>query len=248
MTTIGILGAGPIGRNLAAASAQLGHDVLISNSRGPDTLGDLAELGSTVRAATSSEAAMKGEIVIAAIQPAAIPHLPVSELVGKVVLDTCNYYPRMWGGVKVADERMARDSQIPELDDESTTVSELLQAHLEGARVVKAFNHLSFEHIVGHASPTGTPGRRALAIAGDDADGKRVATEFIDAVGFDVVDLGPLSEGWRVQRGTPAYIYRFDAGELTRRASEARRFGDLCEGELGAMDVATLRYLGYLYM
>lgn len=235
MSTLGILGAGAIGQTIARQAAARGYEVVISNSRGPETLTDIvAGLGRGVRAASAHDAAAAGDFVLVAIQPPSIPTIPVQPLVGKVVLDAGNYYP-------------FRDGPIPELDDEKTTVSELLQAHLPQARVVKAFNHIAAEHIVRHASPPGTPGRRALAIAGDDADAKKVATEFIDLLGFDVVDLGPLAEGWRIQRDTAPYLYRLDAEELAARASESRRYRDLAPGEEKAINEAGLRYLGYLY-
>lgn len=236
MTTLGILGSGPLGQAVGKAAVDAGYEVVISNSRGPQTLGDVvAALGAGTRAAPAEEAARAGDLVLVAVRPAHISTLPAEALAGKVVLDAGNYYPSV------------RDQSIPALDDETTTVSEMLQAHVPEAKVVKAFNHIEVEHIARHASPPGTPGRRALAIAGNDSDAKKAAAEFIDAVGFDVVDLGPLSEGWRVQRDTPAFLYRFDAEELAARASEARRYRDLAPGEMEAINAAGLRYLGYLY-
>lgn len=127
--------------------------------------------------------------------------VPIAPLAGKVVVDTNNYYPE-------------RDGQIVELDDGHTTSSELLAAHLPDARVVKAFNTIHFEHLATQGKLSGTPNRRALPIAGDDADAKRVVGELIDQLGFDAIDVGSLAEGRRFQPGTPAYNVRMDAAEL----------------------------------
>jgi len=118
--------------------------------------------------------------------------VPVEPLRGKVVIDTNNYYPQ-------------RDGHIAELDDESTTSSELLQAHLPESRVVKAFNNIQFGHLGSLQRPAGDPERSVLAIAGDDAPAKRTVTDFLDSIGYDAYDAGPLSEGWRYQPGAPAY-------------------------------------------
>ncbi|WIB78839.1 NAD(P)-binding domain-containing protein [Curtobacterium sp. MCPF17_002] len=221
MTTIGIIGAGNIGSQLARLAVRHGHHVVIANSRGPETLTALAEelnglgaadgsAGGSARAATRDEAAAAGEIVVVTTPLAAIETIPVEPLVGKVVIDTNNYYPQ-------------RDGHIAALDDETTTTAELLQDHLPGARVVKAFNHIGAADLTGHATPAGTPGRRALVVAGDDAEAKQVATDLIDQFGFDVVDAGPLAEGWRIQRDTPGYGPRLTADELRAALAEAER-------------------------
>jgi predicted dinucleotide-binding enzyme len=211
MTTIGIIGAGNIGSQLARLAVQHGHQVVIANSRGPETLTDLvAELGDQARAATRDEAAAAGEVVVVTVPLAAIETVPAEPLVGKVVIDTNNYY---W----------ERDGHIPALDDESTTTAELLQDHLPGARVVKAFNHIGAADLTGHATPAGTPDRRALVVAGDDAEAKQVTVDLIDEFGFDVVDAGPLAEGWRIQRDTPGYGPRLTADQLREALSAATR-------------------------
>ncbi len=211
MTTIGIIGAGNIGSQLARLAVRNGHQVVIANSRGPETLTDLvAELGEGARAGTRDEAAAAGEVVIVTTPLAAIETIPVEPLVGKVVIDTNNYYPE-------------RDGHIAALDDESTTTAELLQDHLSGAHVVKAFNHIGAADLTGHATPAGTPDRRALVVAGDDAAAKQVVTDLIDAFGFDVVDAGPLAEGWRIQRDTPGYGPRLTAAELRDALAAATR-------------------------
>ena len=193
MTTIGLIGSGNIGGTVARLSVAAGYDVVLSNSRGPDTLNELvAELGPHARAATPAEAAAAGDIVVVTIPLRAYREVPVEPLRGKVVIDTNNYYPQ-------------RDGQIQELDDGSTTSSELLQAHLPESRVVKAFNNIYFEHLGSLQRQAGHPERSALAIAGDDVAAKQAVTDFLDAIGYDAVDVGPLAEGWRFQPDTPAY-------------------------------------------
>jgi predicted dinucleotide-binding enzyme len=193
MTTIGLIGSGHIGSTVARLAVDAGHDVVLSNSRGPETLADLvAELGDHARAATAAEAAAAGDIVVVTVPLKAYRQVPVEPLRGKVVIDTNNYYPQ-------------RDEHIAELDDESTTVSELLQAHLPESHVVKAFNNIYFGHLAGLARPAGDPERSVLAIAGDDEAAKRTVTAFLDDIGYDTVDAGPLAEGWRFQRDTAAY-------------------------------------------
>jgi 8-hydroxy-5-deazaflavin:NADPH oxidoreductase len=193
MSTIGLIGSGHIGGTIARLAVAAGHNVVLSNRRGPDSLAGLvAELGPNARATTPTEAAAAGDIVVVTVPLHAYKTVPVEELRGKVVIDTNNYYPQ-------------RDGRIPELDDESTTVSELLQAHLPESSVVKGFNNITDKHIAALARPAGDPERSVLAIAGDDAEAKKVVTVFLDSIGWDAYDVGPLAEGWRFQRDTPAY-------------------------------------------
>ena len=214
MATIGLIGSGNIGSTLARLAVDSGHQVVLSNSRGPGTLDALvAELRPGARADTAAGAAAAADVVVVTIPLRNYRQVPVEPLRGKVVVDTNNYYPQ-------------RDGQVPELDDESTTSSELLQAHLPESRVVKAFNHIAASHLADHGKPVGTPGRRALAIAGDDEEAKSTVAALIDDFGFDVVDLGPLAEGWRVQPDTPGYGLELDAEGLRRAAADAQRRHD----------------------
>ncbi|RKT79969.1 hypothetical protein DFJ68_3448 [Terracoccus luteus] len=211
MTTWGLIGSGNIGSTLARLAVDAGDHVVISNSRGPETLGDLvAQLGPNARAATTSEAATAGDVVVVTIPLKNRDEVPVDELAGKVVIDTMNYYPE-------------RDGQIAELDDETSTTSELLQQHLPTSKVVKAFNNIFFQHLAVLGRPSGDPERTSLPIAGDDADAKATVTDALDRLGYDVVDLGPLAEGWRTQRDTAVYVtpYAADAGDPTKGASPA---------------------------
>ena len=216
MTTIGIIGAGHIGSQIARLAVRNGYRVVISNSRGPETLsGLIAELGSDLaRAATPTQAAQAGDLVVVTIPLKSYRTVPVEPLAGKVVIDTNNYYPE-------------RDGRIAELDDESTTTSELLQAHLPTSKVVKAFNHIYAAELTTHGQPTGSVNRRALVIAGDDPDAKATVTGQMDQFGFDTVDAGPLSEGWRIQRDTPGYGPRRTAEQLRRDLAAAKRYADM---------------------
>ena len=209
--TIGLIGAGHIGSQVARLATSCGYPVVISNSRGPDTLGGLVtELGPKARAATAGDAAAAGDIVVVTIPLRAVRAVPVEPLAGKVVIDTNNYYPQ-------------RDGAFPDLDAEITTSSELLQQHLPVSRVVKAFNQIYYAQLASQGQPAGTPGRRALAIAGDDADARKTVGALIDEFGFDTVDVGPLAEGWRYQPDTPAYNVRQDADELRAALEQATR-------------------------
>ncbi len=211
MATIGLIGAGHIGSQLARLAVKNGYDVVISNSRGPQTLsGLLAELGPRARAGTPEEAARAGDMVVVTIPLKAYRTVPVEPLAGKIVIDTMNYYPQ-------------RDGHIPELDNESTTTSDLLQAHLPTSKVVKAFNHIYAADLTKDGQPRGSKNRRALAIAGNDPDAKAKVAQLIDQFGFDTVDPGPLSESWRIQRDTPGYGPRRNAEELRRDLASAKR-------------------------
>ena len=212
MTTIGLIGAGHIGSQIARLAIKNGYKVVISNSRGPETLSALvAELGQNARAATAVDAAKAGDIVVVTVPLRNYRAVPVEPLAGKIVIDTNNYYPE-------------RDGHIPELDNESTTTAELLQAHLPKSKVVKAFNHIYAAHLTTDGKPAGTTNRRALVIAGDDQSAKATVAQLIDQFGFDTVDAGPLREGWRIQRDTPGYGPRRTAEELRKDLAAAQRY------------------------
>ncbi len=215
MTTIGFIGSGKIGSQLARLAVKSGYDVILSNSRGPDTLADLVkELGPKARAATPEGAAKAGDIVVVSVPLKNYRAVPVAPLAGKIVIDTNNYYPQ-------------RDGHIRELDDESTTTAELLQAHLPTSKVVKAFNHIYAAELTTHGQPKGSKNRRALVIAGDDADAKATVTRLIDQFGFDTVDAGSLKEGWRIQRDTPGYGPRRTAEALRKDLAAAKRYAEM---------------------
>ncbi len=215
MATIGLIGAGHIGSQVARLAVAHGYDVVISNSRGPETLAELVkELGPKARAATPAEAARAADMAVVTVPLKNYRQVPVEPLAGKVVIDTNNYYPQ-------------RDGHIAELDNESTTTAELLQAHLPSSKVVKAFNHIYAAQLTTDGRPKGTLNRRALVIAGDDAAAKATVTNLLDQFGFDTVDAGPLKEGWRIQRDTPGYGPRRTADELRNDLAAARRYRDM---------------------
>jgi predicted dinucleotide-binding enzyme len=193
MTTIGFIGSGMIGGTVARLSVAAGYDVVMSNSRGPETLRELvAELGPLATAATSGQAAAAGDLVVVAIPVKAIADVPAAPLAGKPVLDTGNYYPQ-------------RDGQIEVLDNGALTSSGLLQRHLPGAHVVKVFNNIYFRHLASLARLAGAADRSALPIAGDDVAAKAAVTAYLDAIGYDTVDDGSLADSWRQEPHTPVY-------------------------------------------
>jgi predicted dinucleotide-binding enzyme len=190
---VGIIGAGRIGQAVATRLVTAGHEVMLSNTRGPESLADVEEaLGQDAHAGTVSDAAAYGEVVFVAIPVAAMYELPAAELNGKIVVDANNYYP-------------PRDGPIPELDDGSVGSSELLARHLPGCSVVKAFNTIYYERIAHEAKPPGSAERLAIPLAGDDAAAKQVVASLIDDMGFDPVDAGSLADGRNQQPGTPVY-------------------------------------------
>jgi hypothetical protein len=207
---IGIIGAGNIGGNLTRRLTALGHDVSVANSRGPETLADLAaETGAT--AVRNTDAAKGAEIVIVTVPEKAVPDLPAGLLEGMapgaVVVDTGNYYPRQ------------RDGRIDEIET-GMTESRWVEKQL-GHPVVKAFNGIYAAHLLTHGKPAGTPGRIALPVAGDDEAAKQVVIDLLDQLGFDGVDAGGLDDSWRQQPGRPVYGADLDAEGVRRALAQA---------------------------
>jgi len=211
MTTIGILGSGHVGSNLAKAAIAHGYDVVLSNSQGPDSLAGLVkELGPHASAATPAEAAAAGDFAIVAIPLTTIEQVPVEPLAGKVVISTVNYFPQRYG-------------HVPEIDDGTTTAPGLLQAHLPESRVVRAFSMINAAEMSGDGHPPGDPRRRALALAGNDPAAKRLVAGLYDEFGFDAVDIGGLDESWRVEAGQPAFVTPQNVAELKANVANANR-------------------------
>ncbi len=207
---IGVIGAGNIGSALTRHFTRLGHDVVVANSRGPATLGDLAkETGA--KPVPVSEAPLGRDLVVVTIPEGKIPGLPhglfKNALANLTVVDTGNYYPQQ------------RDGKIDGIEN-GTLESRWVEQQL-GHSVVKAFNNIYAEHLATHGKPRGTPGRVALPLAGDDAEAKKVVMELVDAMGFEPVDAGGLDESWRQQPGTPVYATDFDASGVRRALAEA---------------------------
>jgi 8-hydroxy-5-deazaflavin:NADPH oxidoreductase len=211
MTTIGILGSGHVGSNLARAAIAHGYDVVLSNSQGPDSLvGLIQDLGPQARAATPEDAAAAADFAIVAIPVTTIGLVPVKPLAGKVVLATINYFPQ-------------RDGHFAEIDSGTTTVPGLLQAHLPDSRVVRAFSMIDAADMSGDGHPEGDPKRRALALAGDDPAAKELVTGLYHDFGFDALDLGGLAESWRVDPGQPGFVTRQNLAELKANVARAKR-------------------------
>jgi predicted dinucleotide-binding enzyme len=203
---IGIIGSGHIGGTLAELLARAGHEVLVSNSRDPGTLAGLVgRLGGRGRAGTPAEAAAFGDVVVVSIPLGRWQELPAEPLAGKVVVDTCNYYPQ-------------RDGRIDDLDAGRLTSSELVASHLDHARLVKAFNTIYWERLRDQGRPPGAPGRLAIPLAGDDPEAKRLVAGLIDQLGFDPVDTGDLAGGGRRQQpGSPIYNQPLTRAQVEQR-------------------------------
>lgn len=206
--TLGIIGSGMIGSAVARLAVAAGLEVVLSNSRGPETLADLvADLGERARATTPAEAARAGDLVVAAIPLNAYARLPIEALAGRTVLDTANYYPE-------------RDGHLAELDTGELTSSALMQRHLADSHVVKAFNNITPHQLLSLARQAGEPDRSALPIAGDHTEAKAAATRLLDVLGYDVVDTGTLAGSWRSEPNTPVYIHPY-LGETPPMSVEA---------------------------
>jgi predicted dinucleotide-binding enzyme len=188
---VGIIGAGNIGTNAAKLFVAAGHEVVVSNSRGPETLSDLVEeIGGAVRAVTIEEAADFGEVVFEAIPFGSHRELPADHLAGKIVVDASNYYP-------------GRDGEI---DLDRITSTELLARHLSGSRVIKAFNTMYYETLASEGR-TDAPveDRLVLFVSGDDEEAKGIVSNLIEEVGFAPVDTGPLKASAKQEPGSPVY-------------------------------------------
>jgi predicted dinucleotide-binding enzyme len=210
---VGIIGSGNIGSALAKHLTDLGHDVKVANSRGPETLTDIAEQ-TGAKAATVEEAAAAEDLVIITIPEKAIPELPSGLFTNTkaTIVDTGNYYP-------------IRDGEIEEIQN-GTMDSQWVAQHI-GHTVIKAFNNIYSSSLESKAVPAGEDGRVALSVAGDDADGKQLVLDLIEAIGFDAIDSGSLADSWRQEPGSPAYCNDLDkaglsaalkAAEITKRA------------------------------
>lgn len=203
---IGSIGAGHLGGGLALVAVAAGHEVRVSNSRDPRTLFTLdmqLGRGQPGRAVTPEEAARFGDVVVLAIPFYACKDLPVDALAGKIVIDTVNYFA-------------VRDGDVPEIDDGSTTSGELIAKLLPSAKVTRAFNTLNSTEMADDAKPKGTPGRRAVPVAGDDAQAKAVTSEVVDSLGFDPVDIGGLAQGRETDHGGPLFNINLDVAGVRK--------------------------------
>lgn len=227
MTTIGILGAGQAGSTLARVAIAAGYDVVIANSRGPETLKRLvSDLGPRARAAYAADAAAAADFAVTALRYTPEHKLPVEELAGKVVIDPNNYM--VW-----------RDGNYPEVDSGLKTIHELRQEQLPTSKVVKAFTHIQFHErfqirvpsdtlpaVSRLARSAGAPDRKALVVSSNYPEAVDLVTRFYDDLGFDAVDNSPLSESWRSAPGTPMWRHHVDGQsreDLIRNLQRAQR-------------------------
>lgn len=202
---IGIVGSGRVGGTLARLFSKAGHEVAVANSRGPETLRGLAdELGDRVHPATVEEAVRFGAVVVVSVPFNRYAELPAAPMAGKTVIDTGNYHPE-------------RDGHYPELDQDRTTSSELLQRQLGGARVVKAFNTMRWDHLREYGRQSSAMRRYGIPVSGDDVGAKRQVSDLVEQVGFEPVDAGSLAEGRRHQPGSLVYLADLSGGDLHSR-------------------------------
>ncbi|KAB2737414.1 NADPH-dependent F420 reductase [Brucella anthropi] len=193
MSTIGIIGAGEVGSQIARAAILHGYRVVIANSRGPETLRNLmSELGPMAEAATAVQAAERGDFVIIAVPLKLVNNMPTEALSGKIVIDTNNYMP--W-----------RDGQYPVIDRGEKTEHELRQEQLPYSKVAKAFTHIQAPRLFLSARPAGSPDRHALSVSSNFPEAVELVRDLYDKFGFDTVDNSPLSESWRSGPGQPAW-------------------------------------------
>lgn len=217
---IGIIGAGNIGSTLAGYLTNLGHQVTIANSRGPESLSEIAaKTGATP--VTTQEAAGAKDLVIIAIPDKAIVDLPTDRLSASkaIVVDAGNYYP----------SRDGRNAAIEGGLTDSEWVAQVL-----GHPVIKAFNNIVAPSLASKAVPGGSPNRIALSVAGNDEREKQVVMELIDKIGFDAIDGGALSESWRQQPGEPAYCQDLDKDALKaalQKANISKRAENLAQAD-----------------
>ncbi len=213
MNTIGIIGAGEVGSQIARKAIANGYQVVIANSRGPKTLGPLVdELGPAARAATAVEVAEAGDFVVIAVPLRLVNDMPVEQLAGKIVIDTNNYMA--W-----------RDGRFPVVDSGKKTVHELRQEQLPSAKVAKAFTHIQAPRLFTSAKPSGVPDRHALSVSSNFPEAVELVTRLYDQFGYDTVDNSPLSESWRSAPGQPAWLAHAHQtkSELTTNLANASR-------------------------
>lgn len=211
---IGVIGAGFIARAVAQLALAAGHEVMLSNSRGPHTMSSVVSGILGVQVGSADDAAQFGEVVLVAIPLEHYRSVPAQWLHGKTVMDANNYYPD-------------RDGHIPQLDRFESTTSRLLADHLPHSQVVKVFNAIFAPDLTLDARPHGAADRRSLPVAADDVAAKAVVIKLLDELGFDAVDAGGLDESWRFERAKPAYCVALNQTGLKEALAAAERTVEL---------------------
>lgn len=214
MKKIGIMGAGFIGQACAQLFLEAGYEVMLSNSRGKESLYSVVSNIPDCQIGNSEDAIHFGEMVLIAIPFHNYTSLPANLLANKIVLDATNYYPE-------------RDGAFPQLDRYEITTSQLLAQHLSKSYLVKVFNAILAKDIVKDAKPHGGLHRRALPVAGDNIETKKKVFDLLDQSGFDYVDAGTLAESWRFERAKPAYCIPLNAQGMQKALAEAVRDKEL---------------------
>lgn len=198
--TVGILGAGRVGTAVARQAVKAGYDVLVATSRPPEEISLIVELVAPGAKAVSAEVASQADIVVLALPLNRFRNLPPERLAGRVVIDAMNYWA-------------PTDGDLPDFETGATS-TEIVQRHLAEARLVRTLNHIGYHELEEQALPAGHAQRQAMALASDDAAAKAVVAGFIDRIGYDPVDAGPLAAGRKFATGTPLFGNRLKREEM----------------------------------
>jgi predicted dinucleotide-binding enzyme len=190
--TIGILGAGRVGTAIARRAIAAGYEVRIATAKPASELKLLVSfVAPGAIAGDANDVIAASDVVVLALPLSKYRSLDPKLLAGKIVIDAMNYWSQTEGA-------------LPEFEKGQSS-TEVVAGHLQGARIVRSFNHMGYHEIDGEARPAGAPDRRALAVAGDDADARRIVERFVDRIGFDPVDAGPLAAARSFDIGTPVF-------------------------------------------